>query len=193
MRVNVKKRVLLTLAFFVIQLNLLLAPGLEVTEEIKAKQLQEFTRMQEWRSAYELVVRSIKRQEGFMDSMYYCPGGILTIGYGHAIKTGESFYEPMSEAEAERLLRQDLDSAIAFVQKSTNLEHVQLLAMGHFVYNIGSGNFYRSTLRQLIIAGDPIDEEIIKWIHIKTNKGIIRSDWLLKSRKLELELFKFKT
>jgi len=193
MRVNVRMRVLFTFVFFLINLNLILAPGVEIDEELREKRIQEFIREKEWKEMYELVVKSIKRQEGFVDSKYYCPGGILTIGYGHAIKKGEFFCEPMSEVEAEKLLRQDLDSAIAFVQKSTNLEHVQLLAMGHFVYNIGSGNFYRSTLRQLIIAGDPIDEEIIKWIHIKTNKGIIRSDWLLKSRKLELELFKFKT
>jgi len=193
MRVNVKKRVLFTLAFFVINLNILLAPCMAVTEETREKGLQEFIQMLEWREMYETVVNSIKRQEGFMDSMYYCPGGILTIGYGHAIKTSEFFNQPLTEAEADRLLRQDLDSAIAYVQKVTDLEHIQLLAMGHFVFNIGSGNFYRSTLRQLIIADKPIDEEIIKWIHIKTNKGIFKSDWLLQSRKLELELFKLET
>ena len=189
MRVN---RVVFTLAFFVISLNLL-APCMVVTEERREKELQEFIRMTEWRDTYELVVKSIKRQEGFMDSSYYCPGGILTIGYGHAIRRGESFNEPVSEEEAERLLRQDLDSAIAYVQRVTDLEHVQLLAMGHFVFNVGSGNFYRSTLRQLIMADKPIDNEITKWIHIKTNTGIFKSDWLLQSRKLELELFKLET
>ena len=189
MRVN---RVVFTLAFFVISLNLL-APCMVVTEERREKELQEFIRMTEWRDTYELVVKSIKRQEGFMDSSYYCPGGILTTGYGHAIRRGESFNEPMSEETAERLLRQDLDSAIAYVQRVTDLEHVQLLAMGHFVFNVGSGNFYRSTLRQLIMADKPIDNEITKWIHIKTNTGIFKSDWLLQSRKLELELFKLET
>ena len=193
MRVNIKMLVLFTLAFFLINFNLVLAPGVEISIEEKDKKTQALLRMIEWKDTYELVVKSIKRQEGFMSNKYYCPGGVLTIGYGHAIKDGEFFYEPMTEIEAERLLRQDLDSAIAYVQKVTNLEHVQLLAMGHFVFNIGSGNFYRSTLRQLIIADEPIDEEIIKWIHIKTNKGKIKSDWLLQSRKLELELFKFKT
>ena len=192
MRVNVTRRVLFTFAFFTLCLNLL-APSLVITEEKKEKDLQEYLRLVEWRETYEMIVKSIKRREGFESNKYYCPGGILTIGYGHAIRTNESFVEPLTESEADRLLRQDLDSAIAYVQRTTDLEHIQLLAMSHFVFNVGSGNFYRSTLRQLIIADKPIDEEIIKWIHIKTNKGIFKSDWLLQSRKLELELFKLET
>lgn len=193
MKPNVKKSVLSVFLFFVISLHLILSPGVELTEEKRNEQTQKFVRETEWKTMYELVVESIKHQEGFMSTSYYCPGGILTIGYGHAIKPGEFFNEPMSEEEADRLLRQDLDSAIAFVRKSTNLEHIQLLAMGRFVYNVGSGNFYRSTLRQLIIANEPIDEEIIKWIHIRTDKGFYKSDWLLQSRQMELKLFKLET
>lgn len=194
MNVTVKKGVV-TILLLVLSLSILKAPVLPeaLKKEIDKKAFELYQLQLEWDNAYEEVVKSLKKREGFMEYSYYCPGGVLTIGYGHAIKSNEFFCEPMDEEMADFLLRQDLDSAIAFVQKTTELEHLQLLAMGHFVYNVGIGSFYRSQLRQLILANKPIDEEIIKWIHIKTDKGIIKSDWLLRSRKMELELFKLTT
>lgn len=190
---NIKLYVVLTLVL-ILTLNLQ-APDLseDLKEKILKEKAVEVKKSDDYNRLYEVVVNSIKLREGFMESPYYCPGGILTIGYGHAIKKEEIFYEPITEYVADQILRKDLNIAITYVQQTTNLEHTQALAMAQFVYNVGIGNFYSSTLRQLILANEPIDEELLKWIHIKTKNGIIKSEWLLQSRKTELELFKLTT
>lgn len=189
---NLKRGLLLilTILFFTTSS---FAPNGYRTEEQKNKILDKYMEIIEFEHYYEFVVNSIKKREGFVNKPYYCPGGVLTIGYGHAIKKNEKFNDFITEKQADSLLRKDLDECIKYLESSTNLKHVQLLAISHFVYNVGSGNFEKSTLKQLITAEKPIDKEIIKWIHIKTKKGIKKSDWLLQSRKIELELFNLKT
>jgi GH24 family phage-related lysozyme (muramidase) len=154
------------------------------------KQLIELIQtQQEWDDSYNNVINSLKEHEGFRAEPYYCVANVLTVGYGHAIKEGERFSYPMSEETADSLLRADLDVAIEYVQETTNLEHLQLLAIGQFVFQLGSGNFNKSTLKQLIVEGEPIDDEIIKWIHIRTKKGMISHKQLMTRRTEELELY----
>lgn len=141
--------------------------------------------------AYQMLVDTLKWHEGFRAQPYYCLADVLTVGYGHAIKEGDDFNYPLSEQQADSLLRVDLDAAIGFVQLCTDLEHLQLLAIAHFVYALGSGSFQRSTLRELIANDLPIDEEIVKWVHIRTKNGIIRSEHLRRSRRMELELYNY--
>jgi GH24 family phage-related lysozyme (muramidase) len=159
--------------------------------------MEEAERLQriedEWNEAYQSLVDTLKWHEGYRAVPYYCMAGVLTIGHGHMIKKGEHFDIPMSRKTADSLLRADLDASIAYVQKTTDLEHVQLLAIGHFVYALGSGNFSRSTLKKKIIADEPIDKEIVKWVHIRTKNGIIKSEYLHASRIMELNLYKSST
>jgi len=49
----------------------------------------------------------IKRFEGFSRTVYFCPAGYPTIGYGHVVKDDEDFSAGIDEAQAEELLRQD--------------------------------------------------------------------------------------
>lgn len=193
MKVTIKMRVLIVLILILLNIQFVNAP---ITDEIQkdlSERIMETLRQKEWDNMYEYVVESIKEREGFVSIPYYCPGNVLTIGYGHAIKKGEIFNFPISEQEGDSLLRIDFNEAINFVRKTTNLEHIQLLAIAKFVYNVGSGNFYKSTLRSKILANENIDDEIVKWIKITTLNGIIESDWLLKSRLIELELFKLQS
>lgn len=53
----------------------------------------------------------IKRFEGFSPTVYFCPAGYPTIGYGHVVKKGEDFSGGITQGEAEELLR--LDAQIA--------------------------------------------------------------------------------
>lgn len=148
-------------------------------------QLQE-----EWLNMYEMVVDTLKYHEGFEAYPYRCMANVLTVGYGHAIRKGETFDYPMSEEFADSLLRADLNASINYVQKTTDLEHLQLLAIGTFVYQLGSGNFSKSTLKELIAQDRPIDREIIKWVHIRTKSGrVIRNRGLKERRLMELELY----
>lgn len=71
-----------------------------------------------------------------------------TIGYGHLIKSGESFEKGLSDAQATDLLINDINDTEKVIN---NLIKVQLLqnqydAIVSFVYNIGAKNFKNSTV-----------------------------------------------
>lgn len=193
MKVKIRTSVLILLFLSLTMSKTATAPDTRMMRSDIAEIVMENIRLKEWNEAYEKVILLIKEREGFVSTLYYCPGRILTIGYGHAVKPSETFILPITEESADSLLRIDFNEAIEFVRSTTNLEHYQLLAIAKFVYNVGSGNFYKSTLRQKILKGEPIDSEIIKWVKITTNTGIVKSDWLLKSRQKELELFNLQT
>jgi len=62
------------------------------------------------------LVEFLKGYEGFSSTPYYATqdeknNGILTIGYGHVIKVGET-YTQITEAEASNLLKQDIGTHI---------------------------------------------------------------------------------
>tara|TARA_B100001540_G_C15788217_1_gene634230 strand:- start:1567 stop:1899 length:333 start_codon:yes stop_codon:yes gene_type:complete len=82
----------------------------------------------------------IKRFEGFSPTVYICPAGYPTIGYGNLVRSGESFNE-ISETEAEELLRKDVESAERAVLRLVNLPLTdgQFDALVSFTFNLGSG------------------------------------------------------
>jgi hypothetical protein len=55
----------------------------------------------------------IKRFEGFSPTVYICPAGYPTIGYGHLVKPHERerFARGITAEQAESLLRQDVQTA----------------------------------------------------------------------------------
>lgn len=171
----------------------------ETLEELKESAerhnayLAEVAYQKEYDEAYEALVDTLKWHEGYRAYPYRCMANVLTVGYGHAIKRGDSFDYPMSEQTADSLLRADLDAAIAYVERTTYLEHLQKLAIGHFIYALGSGRFDNSTLKKLIEQDRPIDREIVKWIHIRTKNGVVRSEYLKNSRIMELNLYNSQT
>jgi len=156
---------------------------------IDSTEFVEAHRVRDYAEAYTMLIDTLKWHEGYRAYPYKCLAEVWTVGYGHAIRDCDEFDYPMSEEEADSLLRVDLDWAIEFVESSTDLQHTQLLAIAHFVFALGSGNFQRSTLRELIANDLPIDEEIVKWVHIRTRDGIIRSEHLVGSRRMELKLY----
>ena len=135
----------------------------------------------------------LKSLEGFSGEPYLCPAGELTIGYGHKIKGDEAFRR-MSYQEAEALLREDVDGVWSLL-KNTIEEKVfnglgvnQLGALISFVYNIGEGNWRKSTLLKKLNSGVGLKElalELERWVYVdgKKNSGLI------KRRRAEKELF----
>lgn len=109
----------------------------------------------------------IKRFEGFSSTVYICPAGYPTIGYGHLVRSGQSFTE-ISEAEAEELLRKDVESAERAVLRLVNvpLTDGQFDALVSFTFNLGSGAFQRSTLRRKVNhqAHIEVPEELKRWV-----------------------------
>ena len=111
----------------------------------------------------------IKEFEGLRLKAYKCPGGVWTIGYGHTagVKPGMV----ITESQAEEFLKEDL---LVF-EKAVNNQNLsinqnQFDALVSLVYNIGIGNFKKSTLL-LKVRIDPGDnsimDEFLRWVYSK--------------------------
>jgi lysozyme len=97
----------------------------------------------------------IKKMEGLALSAYKDIAGIVTIGYGHVLKAGESF-SVISESKADELLAMDAASADRAVAARVKvpLSDNQRAALVSLVFNIGEGNFAGSTLLRALNSGD---------------------------------------
>jgi lysozyme len=86
---------------------------------------------------------------------YICPAGYPTIGYGHLC---DPTHPPISEAEAEDYLAQDLQTALRATLRycpvlATEPEG-RLAAVVDFTFNLGAGRLQTSTLRRRINQRD---------------------------------------
>lgn len=110
-------------------------------------------------------IELIKRYEGFRSRAYKCPAGIWTIGYGHTrgVKSGDV----ITEAQGEMFLRADLATAErAVTSQRLTLSQNQFDALVSFVFNVGAGNFNRSTLLKKAktnVNDTSIADEFRKW------------------------------
>ena len=111
----------------------------------------------------------IKEFEGLRLKAYLCPGGVWTIGYGHTagVKPGMVIYE----AQAEEYLKADLISFERYLNGlGLALNQNQFDALISLIYNIGIGNFQKSTLlrKARINANDnSIMDEFLRWVYSK--------------------------
>lgn len=97
--------------------------------------------------------------EGLSLKAYVCPGGVVTIGKGTTkypngspIRMGDMITRQM----ADEYLARDCAHAESIVIKKVevDLNENQFSALVSLVYNIGSGNFGKSTLLKKLNAGD---------------------------------------
>ncbi len=122
----------------------------------------------------------IKRFEGFSRTVYFCPAGYPTIGYGHVVKPYEDFSAGIDEVQAEELLRQDAVIAERAVLRliSVPLTDGQFDALVSFTYNLGGGALQRSTLRRKINREEhaEVPEQFMRWVWAggRKLKGLIR-------------------
>jgi lysozyme len=121
----------------------------------------------------------IKSFEGFSPTVYLCSAGVPTIGYGHAIKHGESFTS-ITEEDAENILAKDVEIAEKGVLRLINvpLSDGQFNALASFSFNLGTGALQRSSLRLKLNRGEYVDasDEFMKWVRAggKVVKGLVR-------------------
>jgi lysozyme len=99
---------------------------------------------------------------------YVCPAGYHTIGYGHLCKPD---HPPITEAEAEVYLAQDLMTALAATIRycpvlATESES-RLAAVVDFTFNLGAGRLQTSTLRRRINQRDWANagQELRRWVY----------------------------
>lgn len=109
----------------------------------------------------------IKSFEGLRLEKYQDAVGKWTIGYGHLILPTESFPHAITEAEAEALLRSDLQMTERGVHKAVTvaLNQNQFDALVSFTFNLGAGNLQSSTLLKLLNQGEYTQaaEQFLRW------------------------------
>lgn len=122
----------------------------------------------------------IQHFEGFSKTIYRCQAGIPTIGYGHALREGESFPHGITQFDAEILLQQDIriaEDAVTRLCPVNNLQQHHYDALVSFTYNLGAGALQRSTLRRNILRGDlpRATEQFMAWVYAggKRSKGLV--------------------
>lgn len=110
----------------------------------------------------------IKRFEGFSSTVYICPAGYPTIGYGHLVRGAEQYERGVTEAEAEELLRRDVRAAENAVLRLIDvpLTDGQFDALVSFTFNLGAGALQRSTLRRKVnrLAHSEVPEQFMRWV-----------------------------
>jgi GH24 family phage-related lysozyme (muramidase) len=124
----------------------------------------------------------IKQFEGFSPTIYICPAGYPTIGYGHVVKPQERehFAGGITPEQAEALLRQDVQTAEQAVLRliTVPLTDDQFDALVSFTFNLGAGALQRSTLRLKVNRGDhaTVPTEFRKWVWAGGRKleGLVR-------------------
>lgn len=143
--------------------------------------------------------------EGFRDKPYSCSAGHLTIGFGHKIKPGEKF-DTITKGTAILMMVEDAKPFENFINYyiPVELTQNQFDALVIFLFNIGDGNFSKSTVYTNLKLGR-FEEATVpwsKWINVsewvvdpKTGikkKVLVPVPGLITRRKREIELFRRK-
>jgi lysozyme len=153
----------------------------------------------------EQCIEMIKHHEGVRYKPYRCPALLWTVGVGHVIDQSHirvpieqrkelpipaGWDRTLSKEEVDAILSKDLESfengvlrlAPALVNKQSAFD-----ACVSFAFNVGLGNFQRSSIRMKINRGDfeGAAQEFMKW----TKAGGRELPGLVKRRKDEQALF----
>ena len=138
-------------------------------------------------------INLIKRYEGFSSKPYLCPANVWTIGYGNTYLEDRSpvtkdtpniDYDRGTKLLAIRL--EDYEHAID-TAVHVKLNQNQYDALVSLCYNIGQGNFARSSLVKYLNAGNSTKaaQEFLSWNKVK---GKVITG-LTKRREEEMKLF----
>ena len=132
----------------------------------------------------------IKISEGFRSEVYLDVASVPTIGYGHALKPGESFPDGITEVTATLLLIKDVQVAEDAVSRMVKvpLTQGQFDALTDFVYNLGAGRLEHSTLIKVLNGGkyDQAGQQLLLW----SMAGGKPQPGLVKRREAELALWR---
>jgi len=117
-------------------------------------------------------IELIKHFEGLRTTAYKDPVGIWTIGYGHTSMAGPPAVSEgmtITEAEAEAILKQDLDIFERGVANALTIatNNDQFSAMVSFSFNVGLGALRTSTLLRKHNGRDVpgAADEFLRWVY----------------------------
>lgn len=148
----------------------------------------------------------IKRFEGLMLRPYKCPGGYVTIGWGHMLTRDElhsgkivisgqptRYANGLTYAQADALFTQDVGAVAERVwmvlstkAKKSILQH-QFDALVSFAFNVGIGALDRSTLLKRVnaLSFDAVPAQFARWVYA----GGRELEGLKKRREAEVKLW----
>ena len=102
----------------------------------------------------------IKTFEGYSPTVYHCPAGIPTIGYGSIWdmdgKRVKASQPKITKAQAETLLLREIHHVERAIRTLIRvpLNQNQFSALASWTFNLGSGRLQSSTLRTKLNRGD---------------------------------------
>ena len=131
-------------------------------------------------SALEILLKLIRDSEGCKLTAYQCRGGVWTVGWGYTgtdIKKGLVWTQEKADecllVTAMGVLNQAIKASP--ILATANME--KQAAIADFIYNLGVGNYAKSTLKKRVDAGNWLaaSSEIKKWNKAagKELKGLI--------------------
>lgn len=118
----------------------------------------------------------IAQHEGFMSQPYNDAAGNCTIGFGHLLHLGvcsnsdrANYHNGITREEGEQLLSEDAGDAIIAVRTniSVPLAQREFDALVDFSFNLGAGTLNRSTLRNVLNAGNyqMVPDEMMRFVN----------------------------
>ncbi len=125
----------------------------------------------------------IREFEGLRTETYRDAVGVWTIGYGHTSAAGEPHVKPgmvITESEATEILERDVEGFADGVRHHVrvHLTDEQFSALVSFAYNVGLGNFARSSVLKAVNTRDfeAVPRRLALWNKAggRTLPGLIR-------------------
>lgn len=111
--------------------------------------------MSDPRTVSPIGIALIQRFEGYSSTIYTCPAGLPTVGWGHVVKPADGIAPPVSRERALSLLLADLAPIETMLGAAfPALTQDQFDACASLAYNIGLRAFRQSTLAKKLKAGD---------------------------------------
>lgn len=137
------------------------------------------------------TVKLISFFEGRKNKAYKDANG-YSIGVGHLIKPGEEYLltKTLSEDEIDSLLLKDLSEVDEVIKKYIKIPLSRSMydAVASLIFNIGPGNFSRSTLLKWLNAGKGKEDISSAWKSWNRSQGKELAG-LTKRREKEVEQF----
>lgn len=135
----------------------------------------------------------IKGFESFSPRVYLCSAGKRTIGYGHVLRPADKF-TVVTREQADDLLAKDCNICETYINAlPLELSQNEFDALVSLTFNIGLGNFEKSTLLKRLRAGDKYRaaQEFLVWnkVRNKATGELELSKGLQRRRCRERELF----
>ena len=131
--------------------------------------------------------------EGFSPFVYEDVAGKKTVGFGHLVKAGEHFHEPMTPDEATELLEKDVAFAVRGVNSLVKnpVKQGQADALIDFAFNVGVGALQSSTALKKVNAGQhsEVPAQLKRWNRARVNGVLQPVAGLTRRREAEGEFY----